>query len=153
MQYQNGFKSSPLKHDPDSWILIAEDDEDDFLLMRDAFIETEFTRRIEHVRNGEELLTFIFHNPAFSQNPPKMILLDLNMPKVGGLEALRKIRTHPIGRRIPVHVITTSRSSEEVVMTYDLGANSFIPKPYHYSELVEAIRVMNDYWFKTAQLP
>lgn len=112
---------------------------------------------LSRVRDGEELLRYLRHGGEFSrgtQTPePSLILLDLNMPKMDGREALREIKSDPALHHIPVVVLTTSRAEEDVVRSYKFGVNSFITKPLTFLGLVEAMKVLGRYWFEVVELP
>lgn len=138
-------------------ILVADDDSDDRILMRDAFQETRLTSQLHFVQDGEELMDYLFRrgkyvNPLDSPSPG-LILLDLNMPKKDGREALKEIKGHPLLRLIPVVVLTTSRAEEDVHRSYELGVNSFITKPVNFETFIEIIRTLTKYWFEVVQLP
>src|SRR2546429_9357923 len=134
-------------------ILLADDDEEDRMLTSDALIESRVVNDLRFVEDGEELLDYLhqrgrYADPA-SAPPPGLILLDLNMPRKDGREALREIKADPQLRRIPVIVLTTSNADTDVARLYDLGANSFITKPVQFDALVNAMRALGQYWFKT----
>jgi CheY-like chemotaxis protein len=138
-------------------ILMAEDDADDRLLAEDALKECDTTSDLHCVENGEELLDYLLRRGTFgdpSQAPsPGLILLDLNMPRKGGVEALQEIKAHPELRKIPVVVFTTSRADADICRIYQLGANSFITKPVTYQQLVNLMRVLCQYWLQCVLLP
>ena len=138
-------------------ILMAEDDSDDRLLVKDAMAECAWDGDLRFVENGEELLDYLARRGQYSQpgNAPRpgLILLDLNMPKKDGREALREIKADAELRRIPVVVLTTSKASPDVGRMYDLGANSFISKPIQFDALVNVLRTLGQYWFHTVELP
>lgn len=138
-------------------ILLADDDGDDQLLVRDALAECDPAVGVRFVENGEELLDYLLHRGRFldaAQNPvPDLILLDLNMPRQDGREALREIRAHPDLRRLPVVVFTTSNADTDVGQIYDLGANSFITKPAEFDRLVRTLGAVVQYWFGPVVLP
>jgi two-component system, response regulator len=135
-------------------VLMADDDEDDRLLAKDAFDECEVDVDLRFVEDGEELLEYLHGNGRWQNCPtPSLIILDLNMPRMDGREALAAIKDHPALRRIPVVVITTSKAEEDVVRSYDLGVSSFISKPGSYESLRALVRMLSDYWFKTVRLP
>lgn len=138
-------------------VLIAEDDDDDFLLVRDAFEESHILIDIFRVRDGEELLDYLLRRGEFgdqeSSPRPTLILLDLNMPRKDGREALAEIKAHPDLRMIPVVILTTSKAEEDIASTYGLGVNSFIRKPVEFVDFVRIIRTLGDYWFEIVQLP
>ncbi|MEI7729434.1 MAG: response regulator [Verrucomicrobiota bacterium] len=138
-------------------ILIAEDDPDDRLLAKDALVESRLANDVRFVENGEELLDYLRQQGAFA-NPetsprPGIILLDLNMPKKDGREALREIKADPNLRQIPIVVLTTSKAEEDIFRSYDLGVSSFITKPVTFEGLVEIMRVLGQYWFEIVELP
>jgi CheY-like chemotaxis protein len=138
-------------------ILMAEDDSDDRLLIRDALAECQWDGELRFVEDGEELLDYLRHRGKYldpSKSPrPGLILLDLNLPKKDGREALREIKADPELRRIPVVVLTTSQANTDVARTYDLGANSYITKPVQFDALVNVMRVLGQYWFKIVEMP
>jgi two-component system response regulator len=138
-------------------ILMADDDEDDRLLARDALREAPVPVMLRFVQDGGELLDYLRRErryaPPADAPTPSLVLLDLNMPRMGGMEALREIRRDPALRRIPVVVMTTSGEHDDVVKSYDLGANSFITKPVTFSGLVEVMRTLGRYWGGTVSLP
>jgi len=138
-------------------ILLAEDDDDDYLLTTQAFTENRLANRMLRVRDGLELLDYLRRRGAYENKQafpdPELVLLDLNMPRLDGREALAEIKRDPELRRLPVVVLTTSRAQEDVVRSYDLGVNSFITKPVAFAGLVDAIRVLGRYWFEVVELP
>ncbi len=138
-------------------ILMADDDPDDRLMARDALEEARLANDLRFVEDGEELMDYLRHNGKYSdqQNFPRpgLILLDLNMPKKDGREALAEIRSDPNLRQIPVVVLTTSKAEEDIYRTYDLGVNSFITKPVSFEGLVEVMRGLGKYWFEIVKLP
>jgi len=138
-------------------ILMADDDDDDRLLAQDALAESRLDAELQFVENGEELLDYLCRRGKYaspSDSPrPRLILLDLNMPRKDGREALREIRSDPELRRIPVVVLTTSKADTDIGAIYELGANSFISKPFQFEALVNVMKVLDQYWFKTVELP
>jgi CheY-like chemotaxis protein len=135
-------------------VLMADDDEDDRLLARDAFDECDIDVDLRFVEDGVELLEYLHGHGAWTDAPlPSLILLDLNMPRKDGREALAAIKENPALRRIPVVVITTSKAEEDVVRSYDLGVSSFISKPVTYDSLRTLVRTLTNYWFQTVRLP
>jgi CheY-like chemotaxis protein len=143
---------------PDSIsILIADDDADDRMLAKDALDECRLTNPIDFVEDGVELLAYLrgegrYAAPGASRRPG-LIILDLNMPKMDGREALQAIKADPSLRRIPVVVMTTSKAEEDIFRTYDLGVSSFITKPVTFDGLVSVMRDMGRYWFEIVELP
>jgi CheY-like chemotaxis protein len=138
-------------------ILMAEDDSDDRLLALDALKESGHAMELRFVEDGVELLDYLnrrnkFASPASSPRPG-LILLDLNMPRKDGREALREIKGHPDWRKIPVVVLTTSTAEPDVARVYELGANSFISKPVAFDSLVGLMKAVLNYWFKVVVLP
>jgi CheY-like chemotaxis protein len=137
-------------------ILIAEDDPDDQLLTREALQESRVSNTVCFVNDGQELLDYLRHAGWYAAQPPPrpdLILLDLNMPRKDGREALAEIKADPALRSIPVIILTTSKADEEIQRAYDLGANSFIVKPVTFDGLVSAVRVLAQYWFSIVRLP
>jgi CheY-like chemotaxis protein len=138
-------------------ILMADDDEDDQMLVADALRHAGILNPLRFVGNGEELMSYLHHREEFASLPsaprPGLLLLDLNMPRKGGREALREIKADPSLRSIPVVVLTTSGMQDDVDLSYALGANSFISKPVTFDELVNSLKILGDYWFQVAKLP
>ncbi|MBN3882676.1 MULTISPECIES: response regulator [unclassified Nostoc] len=138
-------------------ILMADDDEDDGILVREALAESQLPIELYIVSNGEELMDYLYHRGRYANNSktphPGLILLDLNMPKIDGLEALKEIKADPQLRQIPVVVLSTSRAEEDIYNTYNLGANSFIIKPVAFASLVEVMKTLVKYWFEIVKLP
>jgi two-component system, response regulator len=138
-------------------ILLADDDVEDREMTRKALEKNRLANEIYEVEDGEELMDFLHHTGRFAPpalSPlPRLILLDLNMPRKDGREALAEIKADPILRRIPVVVMTTSQAQQDITRTYDLGCSSFIVKPATFSGLVEAMRVLGEYWFQIVALP
>ncbi len=138
-------------------ILMADDDADDRLMAEKAFLEAKLENGLRFVEDGEELMDYLLHRGKYSnstQHPlPGLILLDLNMPRKDGREALKEIKAHPQLHRIPVVILTTSKAETDILRSYDLGVNSFITKPVTFQGLVEAMRVMKQYWFQLVKLP
>jgi CheY-like chemotaxis protein len=136
---------------------MADDDEDDCMLAREALAESRLANDLHIVRDGEELMDYLYQRGRYadpkSSPRPGLILLDLNMPKKDGREALKEIKNDPELRQIPVVVLTTSKAEEDIYRTYDLGANSFIIKPMTFAALVEVMRTIGKYWFEIVELP
>jgi CheY-like chemotaxis protein len=138
-------------------ILMADDDPDDREMTRKALDKNRLANDLYEVTDGEELLDFLHHRgkyapPALSP-APGLILLDLNMPKKDGREALAEIKADPLLRRIPVVVMTTSKAERDILKTYDLGSSSFISKPVTLGGLIDVVRVLGEYWFQIVLLP
>jgi CheY-like chemotaxis protein len=138
-------------------ILLADDDEEDRMLAADAMHASRVANDLRFVEDGEELLDYLYKRGRFSAPDaapsPGLILLDLNMPRKDGREALREIKADPDLRRIPVVVLTTSKAEEDIYRTYDLGANSFITKPVSFEGLVNVMRDIGRYWIEIVELP
>jgi CheY-like chemotaxis protein len=138
-------------------ILMADDDEEDLMLAKSALAACRLANGLHCVRNGEELLDYLYHRGEFADvkmSPrPGLILLDLNMPKKDGREALQVIKADPDLRQIPIVILTTSKAEEDIYRTYDLGANSYITKPVTFNSLVEVMRSLGRYWFEIVDLP
>ena len=138
-------------------ILMADDDPDDRELTRDAFQRAGLINDLRFVGNGIELMDYLhrrgkFCNPADSPRP-SLILLDLNMPKKDGREALREIKGDPKLRRIRVVVLTTSKAEEDIEQAYEISVASFIVKPVTFEGLVDAVRTLGKYWLELVELP
>jgi len=138
-------------------ILMADDDDDDRVLARDALCECKVDGNLRFVENGEELMDYLYHRGKYQQSGqaprPGLILLDLNMPRKDGREALKEIKADPDLRRIPVVVLTTSEADTDIGAVYELGANSFISKPFQFEALVNVMKMIGQYWLQTVQLP
>ena len=138
-------------------ILVADDDADDRLMIHDALQENRLANNLCFVEDGEELMEYLLCTGRYSDPEkcprPGLILLDLNMPKKDGREALREIKENPRLRGIPVVVLTTSKAEEDVYRTYNLGVNSFITKPVTFESLVTITRELGRYWFEIVELP
>ncbi len=137
-------------------VLIADDDPDDQRLTREALATSEFANDPHFVGDGEELLDYLYRRGKYTTPAkaprPELILLDLNMPRKDGREALRQIKQDPAFRSIPVIVFSVSQSQEDIASSYDLGANSYMIKPVSFAELSNAMRCWSDYWLNTVKL-
>lgn len=138
-------------------ILVADDDADDRMLINDAFEEAHLSNPIDFVEDGVDLLDHLKRRGKYAdlvdQALPGIILLDLNMPRLDGRGALAEIRSDPVLKKIPVVVLTTSQSEEDIIKTYDLGVNSYITKPVTFDGLVNVVQVLNKYWIEIVALP
>ncbi|WP_224372500.1 response regulator [Hyalangium versicolor] len=138
-------------------ILMADDDVDDRDLTQDAMRKNALQSELRWVEDGEELLDYLNHRGRYSDpvdSPrPGIILLDLNMPRMDGREVLKEIKANPELRRIPIIVLSTSSADEDVLSSYELGANCFITKPNTFDKLVDVVRVLGEHWLETARLP
>jgi CheY-like chemotaxis protein len=146
-----------MSHAPVSiTILLADDDADDRMMAREALEESRLTNPLVTVDDGEELLEYLTYRGRYAggtHKRPGLILLDLNMPRMDGREALREIKADPELRRIPVIVLTTSKAEEDILRTYDLGVNSFITKPVTFNSLVDVMSTLGRYWLELVELP
>jgi CheY-like chemotaxis protein len=139
-------------------ILLADDDEEDRELTRDALQNSRLANQMRFVVDGQDLLDYLrregrWAGPEVNAPRPGIILLDLNMPKKDGREALAEIKADESLRRIPVVVLTTSKDESDVLATYDLGVSSFITKPVTFGGLVDVMRTWRQYWFEIVELP
>jgi CheY-like chemotaxis protein len=146
-----------MKLHPTIEILLADDDAEDRMLIIDALKEGRLKNRIREVDNGEELMLYLNNKGQYNNKSdfqtPGLILLDLNMPKKDGREALREIKADKNLRSIPIIILTTSKADEDILKSYDLGVNSFITKPVIFSAMVEVMTTLNKYWFEIVALP
>lgn len=138
-------------------ILMADDDDDDFLLTQKALKESKLLNTLCRVHDGEELMEYLRQEGQFKEAStcvrPGVILLDLNMPKKDGREALEEIKSDPKLRDIPVVVFTTSKAEEDIYKSYQLGVNSFITKPVTFDGLIHVMQALGKYWFEIVELP
>lgn len=142
-------------------ILMADDDPDDRLLVKDALSECKeeagIAEPLRFVDDGEDLMDYLLrrgrHGGEADSPRPDLILLDLNMPRKDGREALREIRSHPELRSIPVVIFTTSRAETDIKLVYELGANSFVTKPVQFDTLVKTLSLIVRYWLGVVELP
>jgi len=135
-------------------LLMAEDDPEDQMLVRKAFERSHLANVLDVVNNGEELLDCLHRRGLYHDAPrPDLILLDLNMPRMDGREALSLIKADPDLRAIPVVVLTTSSADEDIIRSYDLGVSSYIQKPVTFEKLVEVLTTLGRYWFEIVKLP
>lgn len=138
-------------------ILIVEDNPDDLELTLDALTEHRVANRIHIVRDGAEALDFVFARGAYSErqmhDTPRVVLLDLKLPLVDGLEVLRQMKADPVTRRIPVVVLTSSREERDMIESYDLGVNSYIVKPVDFDQFTQTVRELGMYWVLYNQAP
>ena len=137
-------------------ILMADDDPDDQILLQEALRENNIPNVVCFVENGEELLDFLNQRGKFEGSKctvPGLILLDLNMPKMDGRQALKLIKADPVLKKIPVVVLTTSKADSDILECYNLGVNSFVSKPVNFKDLVDVTREISNYWLGTVTLP
>jgi CheY-like chemotaxis protein len=138
-------------------ILLAEDDPDDQYLISEALDENHINAKLYIVSNGEELLDYLYRRGKYQDSQtwpmPNLILLDLNMPKKDGREALREIKADPKLQHIPIVALTTSQADKDIALTYQNGVSGFITKPVNFSGLREVMKSIGTYWLQTARLP
>jgi CheY-like chemotaxis protein len=138
-------------------ILVADDDREDCMLIEEAMQESRLVNRLQFVHDGEELMDYLRHAGEFADREtsprPGIILLDLNMPRKDGREALRDIKADPCLHKIPVVVLTTSQAEEDICRSYDLGVNSYITKPVTFASMVDLMKLLGKYWFEIVELP
>jgi CheY-like chemotaxis protein len=136
---------------------MADDDEEDRILTREAMRDAHVTNELRFVVDGQDLLDYLRHDGVYAGGKdaprPGIILLDLNMPKKDGREALAEIKADRNLREIPVVVMTTSKAEMDILRSYNLGANSFITKPVTFPGLVEVMQAWSRYWFEIVELP
>lgn len=154
MTHNTSQESKPLKP---VTILMADDDADDRALTKEAFEEAKLANELRFVEDGEELLDYLnrrgkYADPA-SSPLPGLILLDLNMPRKDGREALAEIKNDPRFKHIRIVVMTTSKAEADILRTYKLSAASYITKPVTFEALVEVVRTLGKYWFEIVELP
>lgn len=138
-------------------ILMADDDDDDYLLTQKALKQSKLLNTLCRVHDGEELMDYLHKRGDFKEGTncarPGVILLDLNMPRKDGREALKEIKSDPDLRDIPIVVFTTSKAEEDIYKSYQLGVNSFITKPVTFDGLIRVIQALGKYWFEIVELP
>ncbi len=137
------------------FILIAEDDSDDRFLLQTAFNEKGYDDKLEFVENGVELIEFLtkIENNDSQYSYPYFILLDLNMPKKDGRETLKEIKQHPVFKKIPIVVFTTTKNENEIKRCYELGANTYVVKPVSFEGLTRVLEDIRTYWYNSAAIP
>jgi CheY-like chemotaxis protein len=137
------------------FILIAEDDLDDRFLLQTAFNEKGYNDKLEFVENGVELIEFLtkIQNNDSQYSYPYFILLDLNMPKKDGRETLKEIKEHPVFKKIPIVVFTTTKNESEIKRCYELGANTYVVKPSSFEGLARVVQDIRNYWYNSAAIP
>ena len=137
-------------------ILMADDDPEDRMLAKDALEEDRLVNDLQFVEDGEELMDYLHRRGKYEMlvnaQLPGLILLDLNMPRKDGREALEEIKADPNLRRIPVVVLTTSKAEEDILRSYDLGVNGFVVKPVTLEGLVRVMKVLVQYWFEIVEI-
>lgn len=134
-----------MLHETDA-ILLVEDNEDDQLLTMRAFRKVGIANPVTIAKDGAEALDYFFGDGAESRPMPRIVLLDLNLPRVSGLEVLQRLREHPRTKLLPIVVLTSSKEEDDVVRSYSLGANSYVRKPVDFGEFAEAAKHLGLYW-------
>ena len=134
-------------------ILLIEDNQDDIELTQEALTLGKVVNTLTVARDGQEALRYLFGNGTAPEKIPGLILLDLRLPQIDGIELLRRIKAEPILRRVPVVVLTTSKRDEDIVQSYDLGVNSYIQKPVLFEKFVEVVKTLEVYWLLTNTPP
>ncbi len=138
-------------------ILMADDDPDDCLMVKEALAENRIHNELDFVADGEQLMAYLHRRGAYvkiaGRPLPGIILLDLNMPRMDGREAIAQIKSDPNLRHIPIVVLTTSKAEEDIFRSYDLGVNSYVTKPVTFAALVDVIKTVGKYWIEIVELP
>lgn len=138
-------------------LLIAEDDEEDRMLTQEALIESRLNNTVHFVEDGEYLMDYLHNRGKYTDKvkypTPGFILLDLNMPRKDGREALKEIKSDEVLKRIPVIILTTSKAEEDIIRSYNLGVNSFITKPITFEGLINVMKALGNYWLEVVELP
>ncbi len=137
-------------------ILIADDDADDRMFLEQAMRQNCYNQCIQFVEDGEDLMAYLRRQGRYNELNapwPNMLILDLNMPRKNGFQALSEIKNDPELRRLPVVVMSTSSADEDVIKTYNSGVNSFVTKPFNFNRLVEMVGTLKTYWMDTVKLP
>jgi CheY-like chemotaxis protein len=146
-----------MKEEPAVEILLVEDNPNDVELALHALKKNKLVNHVQVVRDGEEALDYIFCKGTFAkrdiQKKPRLILLDLKLPKIDGIEVLKRIKSDPQTKEIPVVVLTTSREERDIIETYRLGVNSYILKPVDFDQFVDSVRQIGFYWMLLNQCP
>ncbi len=141
----------------DRYILLVEDNQDDVDLTLRALSRQQIDNRVEIVRDGVEALDFLFARGEYAerdpQDLPQLILLDVNLPRLSGLEVLKELRKHQLTKTVPVVMLTTSKEEQDVVESYVSGANSYVQKPIDFREFTEAVKQLGTYWLLINQTP
>lgn len=141
----------------DKTILLVEDNPDDVILTMRAMKKNSLANEVIVAKDGAEALDFLFCTGPFAGHDldrlPSLILLDLKLPKVDGLEVLRRVRASPRTRLLPVVILTSSREEQDMIASYSLGANSYIRKPVDFNEFIEAVRQLGIYWLGINEQP
>ncbi|MBB6099376.1 two-component system response regulator [Deinobacterium chartae] len=135
-------------------VLLAEDNETDVILTREAFASSKLSINLDVVKDGVDLLAFLRREGVHAQAPrPDLILLDLNMPRLSGFEVLEVIKASPDFRRIPVVILTSSAADQDILQSYDLHASCYITKPVDFGSFLKIVASLQDFWFTVVRLP
>jgi CheY-like chemotaxis protein len=137
-------------------IVLAEDNANDVELTVTALHQNRVVNEVVVVRDGEQLLDYLYKRHAYADRPgqnPALILLDLKMPKVDGIEVLRQVKSDPVLRSIPIVVLTSSREEQDLVRSYDLGVNAYVVKPVDFHEFVDAVKLLGGFWAVVNETP
>ncbi len=143
--------------DDEKVILLVEDNPDDVLLTKRAFKKSKVMNKLVVVNDGEEALNYLFGTGKFKgrdvNNKPQVILLDLKLPKIDGLEVLKRIREENLTKMLPVVILTTSREQSDLIRGYELGVNSYIRKPIDFQQFADAVGQLTLYWIVLNEPP
>jgi CheY-like chemotaxis protein len=135
-------------------VLVVEDDEADALIIREAFEYYKIKNRLHVVTDGEQALRFLRQEPPYADAPrPGLVLLDVNLPRRGGLEVLAELKADPALLMLPVVMLTSSRAEEDILRSYSLHANAYVSKPVDFEHFIEAIRQIDDFFLTLVHLP
>ena len=135
-------------------ILLVEDNPADVNMLREIFQESKIDNTVYVVNDGERAMDFLYQRGEFANSPrPDLVLLDIGLPRKGGLEVLAEIKGDPALKRIPVIMLTTSKAEEDILKSYDLHANSYITKPVHLDQFFEIVKSIENFWFGIVKLP
>jgi two-component system, chemotaxis family, response regulator Rcp1 len=134
-------------------VLLVEDDPGDVILTQEGLRASKLHINLHVVDNGEKALAFLHHEPPYEDAPrPGLIILDLNLPRVNGMEVLREIKSNESLQTIPTVILTTSRAEEDVVRSYKLGANCYVSKPLNLDEFVKVVGSIENFWFTVVEI-
>jgi two-component system, chemotaxis family, response regulator Rcp1 len=135
-------------------ILLVEDNPADVHILREIFDESKISNALHVVNDGDQAMDFLYRRGQFAASPrPDLVLLDIGLPRKSGLEVLAEVKGDPDLKRIPVVMLTTSKAEEDVLISYDLHANGYIPKPMHLEQLLEVVKSLEEFWFGIVKLP
>jgi CheY-like chemotaxis protein len=135
-------------------ILLVEDNEGDILLTKEAFSEANLSNEISVVKDGQQAIRYLNKEAGFeNEKTPDIILLDLNIPKINGLDVLKIIKSDPFLKTIPVIILSTSNSEKDILQSYERHANCYLTKPVNFSNFTSLIQMVTDFWITAVQLP